>query len=104
MQELELALNEVTEEGIESLGIVLRGMTALQRLNLRENELEDRGAAALAPALAAAIAHAVAALPVFERLLLDENEISVAGEREARVCTSVTLPVTGLQSPPAVPA
>ena len=51
MQDLNLALNEVTEAGAESLAAFLQGRTALQRLLLRENELGDDGAVALAGAL-----------------------------------------------------
>ena len=47
-----LALNEITADGLADLCIALRGMTALQRLNLRENELEDRGMFVLATTLA----------------------------------------------------
>jgi Leucine Rich repeat len=50
-QDLNLALNEVTEAGAESLAAFLQGRTALQRLLLRENELGDDGAVALAGAL-----------------------------------------------------
>ena len=51
MQDLNLALNEVTEAGAESLAAFLQGRTTLQRLLLRENELGDDGAVALAGAL-----------------------------------------------------
>jgi len=51
VQELNLALNEITEEGVDSLATFLQGRTGLRRLQLRENELGDEGAAALAPAL-----------------------------------------------------
>lgn len=51
MQDLNLALNEMTEAGAESLAAFLQGRTALQRLLLRENELGDDGAVALAGAL-----------------------------------------------------
>jgi Leucine Rich repeat len=51
MQDVNLALNEVTEAGADSLAAFLQGRTALQRLVLRENELGDDGAIALAGAL-----------------------------------------------------
>lgn len=90
-----------------NLAVALRGMTSLQLLNLRENELEDRGAFLLAPALAhlhalreldlcgnqlrragaVKIARMVAALPAIERLLLDENEISAEGVARVKVKT-----------------
>ena len=105
VQDLELALNELTPEGVPDLATALRGMVALRRLNLRENELESAGAVALAPALASlsalkeldlsgnqikragavAVARAVARLPAFERLLLDENEISADGVAQVKV-------------------
>ena len=50
-QDLNLALNEVSEQGADSLAAFLQGRTALQRLGLRENELGDNGAVALAAAL-----------------------------------------------------
>lgn len=104
-QELELALNELTPEGVPDLATALRGMPALRRLNLRENELESAGAVALAPVLASlsalqeldlsgnqikragavAVAKALAGLPAFERLLLDENEISADGVAQIKV-------------------
>lgn len=43
LEELELALNEVTPEGAKELAAALATKTRLQKLNLRENELEDRG-------------------------------------------------------------
>lgn len=48
---MNLALNEVTEAGADSVAAFLQGRTALQRLVLRENELGDDGALALAHAL-----------------------------------------------------
>jgi Ran GTPase-activating protein (RanGAP) involved in mRNA processing and transport len=50
-QDLNLALNEVTEAGADALAAFLQGRTALQRLVLRENELGNEGAVALAGAL-----------------------------------------------------
>ena len=44
------------------LATALRGMSALQRLNLRENELESAGAVALAPVLSSLHALQVCAL------------------------------------------
>lgn len=49
--ELELALNEVTEEGARALAAALARLPRLQRLNLRENELDNPGAIAIAKAL-----------------------------------------------------
>lgn len=43
LEELELALNEVTPDGAKELAAALAGKSKLQKLNLRENELEDRG-------------------------------------------------------------
>lgn len=51
-------------------------MTALQRLNLRENELEDRGALVLAPALAG--------LSALRELDLCGNQIRRAGAVKVR--------------------
>jgi large subunit ribosomal protein L31/Ran GTPase-activating protein 1 len=48
LQELELALNEVTAAGAGAVAAGVRGKAALARLNLRENELEDEGAVAVA--------------------------------------------------------
>jgi large subunit ribosomal protein L31/Ran GTPase-activating protein 1 len=48
LEELELALNEVTAEGAAAVAAALAGKSALAVLNLRENELEDGGALALA--------------------------------------------------------
>ena len=107
LQDLGLALNEITPVGMANLAVALRGMTSLQLLNLRENELEDRGALLLAPALAhlhalreldlcgnqlrragaVKIARMVAALPAIERLLLDENEVSAEGVAQVKVRT-----------------
>lgn len=52
-QEVNLSLNEVTEEGVEALGAFLGAAPHLQRLSLRENELEDGGAVQLAASLTA---------------------------------------------------
>lgn len=71
-----LALNEITAEGLGDLCIALRGMTALQRLNLRENELEDRGMLVLAPALAG--------LSALRELDLCGNQIRRAGAVKVR--------------------
>jgi len=38
-----LALNEVTPDGAKELAAALAGKFKLKKLNLRENELEDRG-------------------------------------------------------------
>lgn len=43
LEELELALNEVTPDGAKELAVALANKSNLQKLNLRENELEDRG-------------------------------------------------------------
>jgi Ran GTPase-activating protein (RanGAP) involved in mRNA processing and transport len=105
LEELELALNEITPEGAASVAAALATgrMAKLRRVNLRENELEDEGALALArggafarlPRLeqldlcgnqlgrsgAVAVARALAASKPsgFKALLLDENCISEAG-------------------------
>lgn len=99
LEELEMELNEVTQEGASALAAALKGKKALRRLNLKENELEDEGALAVAmgivglPCLeivdlctnqikrggALAIAKAVAAAPALKLLALDDNEISEAG-------------------------
>lgn len=51
LQDVNLALNEVTEGGVDALAAFLQDRTTLQRLVLRENELGDDGALALAGAL-----------------------------------------------------
>ncbi|KAL3151845.1 hypothetical protein ABBQ38_012810 [Trebouxia sp. C0009 RCD-2024] len=96
LEELELALNEVTPEGAKELAAALATKTRLQKLNLRENELEDRGVILLSgpiqslPALrildlahnqvrragAVAVAKAVSDKAQLELLDLDGNEIS----------------------------
>jgi hypothetical protein len=48
LQELELALNEITPEGARSVAACVAALPALRRLNLRENELEDEGAVTVA--------------------------------------------------------
>ena len=47
-QELELALNEITPAGAKAVAACVASKPALRSLNLRENELEDAGALALA--------------------------------------------------------
>lgn len=96
LEELELALNEVTPDGAKELAAALANKTRLQKLNLRENELEDRGVILLSgpiqslPALhildlahnqvrragAVAVSKAVADKAQLELLDLDGNEIS----------------------------
>ena len=49
--ELELALNEVTPKGAHGLAAALPRLPRLQRLILRENELENEGAIAIAQGL-----------------------------------------------------
>jgi len=66
LEELELALNEVTAAGAGALAAALARQPRLRRLALRENELGDGGALALAPGLAA--------LPVLAELDLCQNE------------------------------
>jgi large subunit ribosomal protein L31/Ran GTPase-activating protein 1 len=102
LEELELALNEVTVEGAKALARALGTgkFVNLRRLNLRENELEDEGALALCEALsklpaleqvdlccnqlqragAVGVARALAAgKPPLKCLALDENSISDNG-------------------------
>ncbi len=66
LEELELALNEVTAAGAGALAAALARQPRLRRLALRENELGDGGALALAPGLAA--------LPALVELDLCQNE------------------------------
>eukprot|EP00887_Chlorella_sp_A99_P001191 scaffold14.g1191.t1 len=99
LEELELALNEITAEGAGAVGALLAAKPRLRRVNLRENELEDAGALAVARGVAgltalealdlcanqirrggaAAVAKACAGKPALALLALDENEISEAG-------------------------
>lgn len=51
VQELGLALNEITGEGAAALATFLPGRTILECLSLRENEMETGGAMQLAEAL-----------------------------------------------------
>ena len=51
LEELELALNEVTADGAKAVAAALTHMPNLRRLNLRENELEDPGALVLTQAI-----------------------------------------------------
>ena len=53
LEELELSLNEITPAGAVAVGLALVGKPKLWRVNLRENELEDRGAVTISKALAA---------------------------------------------------
>lgn len=71
LEELELALNEVTPEGAKQLAAALGNKSNLQKLNLRENELEDRGAILLSGPLQA--------LPALQTLDLAQNQIRRAG-------------------------
>jgi large subunit ribosomal protein L31/Ran GTPase-activating protein 1 len=73
LEELELALNEVTARGARALARVLGSgkFVGLKRINLRENELEDEGALALLPALAA--------LPALEHVDLCANQLQRPG-------------------------
>ena len=48
VQELELALNEITPDGARAVAACVAAKPALRRLNLRENELEDEGAVIVA--------------------------------------------------------
>ena len=52
LEELELALNEITPEGAVAVGALLAAKPRLRRVNLRENELEDEGALAIARGIA----------------------------------------------------
>lgn len=67
LEELELALNEMTATGGKALAKALAGKTKLRRLNLRENELADPGAIALS--------HAVRGLPSLQSLDLTQNQV-----------------------------
>ena len=67
LEELELALNEVTPEGAKQLAAALGNKSNLQKLNLRENELEDRGAILLSGPLQA--------LPALQTLDLAQNQV-----------------------------
>lgn len=73
LEELELALNEVTVEGAKALARALGTgkFVNLRRLNLRENELEDAGALALCAALGK--------LPALEHVDLCCNQLQRAG-------------------------
>ena len=42
LEELELALNEVTPDGARAVAKALLSKPKLRRVNLRENELEDK--------------------------------------------------------------
>ncbi|GAX80862.1 hypothetical protein CEUSTIGMA_g8297.t1 [Chlamydomonas eustigma] len=104
LEELELALNEITHEGARSVALAVLGKPLLWRLNLRENELEDKGgvvigrAVALMPALkvldacgnqikrvgAVALAKAAATQSQLELLQMDENMISEEGLDEVK--------------------
>ena len=67
LEELELALNEVTADGLARLCQALVGKRRLARLVLRENELEDAGAALLA--------RTVGSLPALRVLDLCQNQV-----------------------------
>ena len=68
LEQLELALNEMTVSSAKALAKALAGKTKLQRLNLRENELEDPGAIALS--------QAVQDLPSLQVLDLNQNQVN----------------------------
>ena len=67
LEQLELALNEVTPEGAKQLAAALAGKSRLHKLNLRENELEDRGAILLSGPLQC--------LPALRVLDLAQNQV-----------------------------
>ena len=67
LEELELALNEMTVSGARAVAKALAGKSKLRRLNLRENELEDPGAIALCKA--------VQGLPSLQFLDLNANQV-----------------------------
>jgi large subunit ribosomal protein L31/Ran GTPase-activating protein 1 len=75
LEELELALNEITPEGAAAVARALSTgrFPKLRRVNLRENELEDDGALALARG------GALARLPSLEALDLCGNQLGRAG-------------------------
>lgn len=99
LEELELALNEITPQGAVAVAAAVAAKSSLRRLNLRENELEDEGAVIVAKALVGltalesvdasanqlkrggvcALAKACARKPALSLLALDENEVSDAG-------------------------
>ncbi len=68
VEDLGLALNEVSSEGAADLAPALRGLRRLRRLSLRENELGNEGAASIASALAAT--------STLEMLDLTQNQVS----------------------------
>lgn len=51
LEELELATNEITPKGAQHLARCLMGKPGLVRLNLKENELKDKGVALVVHAL-----------------------------------------------------
>ena len=67
LEELELALNEVTPDGAKELAAALANKTKLQKLNLRENELEDRGVILLSGP--------IQSLPALRILDLAQNQV-----------------------------
>ncbi|KAL0024197.1 hypothetical protein WJX77_006533 [Trebouxia sp. C0004] len=71
LEELELALNEVTPAGAKELAAALAGKSRLQKLNLRENELEDRGVILLCGP--------IQSLPSLRVLDLAQNQVRRAG-------------------------
>lgn len=71
LQELELALNEITAEGAVALAQMLTGKKQLRVLNLAENELEDKGACM--------VLGAASGLPALETLDLTLNQVKRAG-------------------------
>ena len=86
IEELELALNEITPEGASTLAAALAGKSKLQKLNLRENELEDRGAILLSKP--------VQSLPSLRILDLAQNQVcynSNCGTRSNFLTAQVSL-------------
>ena len=79
LEELELALNEVTPDGAKELAAALVNKTKLQKLNLRENELEDRGVILLSGP--------VQSLPALRIVDLAQNQVCSLGFLQAAVHT-----------------
>ncbi len=51
LEEIELALNEITPQGAKAVALALATKPTLRRVNLRENELEDKGAVVISKAI-----------------------------------------------------
>jgi len=73
---------------VPDLATALRGMSALQRLNLRENELESAGAFALAPVLSSL--HALQVWPLYTSMRAAHSSTTMILSKlagQAAVCT-----------------